>query len=97
MHRVENSRFKNSRTGGTWHAMSHDLNVKNYFRGRKQRMVHATLSLIKQMKNSFLFFLKFFLNAQGLIRAHRVDFFFKKNKHTCSCIRQTRVVQPEVH
>ena len=43
-------------------------------------MVHATLSFIKQMKN-FFFFLKFFfeiLNAQGLIRAHRVDFFSKK-------------------
>ena len=54
----------------------HDLNVNNYFRGRKQRMVHATLSFIKQTKN-FFSFLKF-LNAQGLIRAHRVDFFFSK-------------------
>ena len=44
----------------------------------------------------FLFFFKFFfeilLNAQGLIRAHRVDFFFKKNKRTCSCIRHSRVI-----
>ena len=39
------------------------------------------------------------INAQGLIiiilycliRAHRVDFFSKKNKRTCSFIRQTRV------
>ena len=44
--------------------------------------------------------IKKLINAQGLIiiilycliRAHRVDFFSKKNKRTCSFIRQTRVL-----
>ena len=31
------------------------------------------------------------ISAQGLISSHRVDFFLKNNKRTCSSIRHTRV------
>ena len=31
------------------------------------------------------------ISAQGLISSHRVDFFLKNNKRTCSAIRDIRV------